>query len=125
MKRKPLIRYMAILVVVLLLVGLLVAIQAYRGTYLGEQQSPCGRFSLRYYESFNPFKMKWSMPGDAACTPEWIRLYSKNGEKLNELYTTSCETEVEPHWLNDELNLSDGVTIWKLPERSSMNERDQ
>ena len=115
MKRKRLVLLITVPVIVLLLGGLLTAILAYQGTYLGEQKSPDGRYSLRYYESFNPFKMKWSMPGDTACTPEWVRLYSKEGDKLNELYSTNCLREMDPLWDKNEVILPDGETIWKLP----------
>lgn len=116
MKRKRLIWLVSLPVVILLLGGLLAAVLAYRGTYLGEQQSPDGMFTLRYYKSFKPFAMVWSMPGDTACTPEWVRLYSHDNKKLNELYTTSCHREMEPHWYEDQVILPDGETIWKLPE---------
>lgn len=116
MKWKRLIKFIFIFLLVLLLGGLVVAVQVYRGTYMGEESSPDGRFSLRYYKTFHVFKMVWSMPGDSACTPEWIRLYSKDGEKLNELYTTSCSREMGPLWNESEVFLPDGVTVWKLPE---------
>jgi hypothetical protein len=115
MKRKHLVWYITVPVVILLLGGVLTAILAYQGTYLGEQQSPDGMYSLHYYKSFNPFVMAWSMPGDAACTPEWVRLYSKKGEKLNELYSSSCMREMNPLWDENEVVLPDGQTIWKLP----------
>jgi hypothetical protein len=73
-------------------------------------------FTLHYYKSFNPFRMVWSMPGDTMCTPEWIRLYNRNGDKINELYTTNCKREMEPHWHEDQVILPDGLTTWKLPE---------
>jgi hypothetical protein len=109
------VKIIALLTVTLALGGLLVAIQAYRGTLTGEQHNPSGTFSLRYYQSFNPFKTEWSMPGGSACKPFWIRLYSKDGEKLNELYTTNCRMEMDPLWSENEVFLPDGVTVWKLP----------
>jgi hypothetical protein len=116
MKRKHLIWLISVPIAFLLVSGLLTVFFAYRGTYLGEQQSPDGMFTLHYYKSFNPFRMVWSMPGDTMCTPEWIRLYNRNGDKINELYTTNCKREMEPHWYEDQVILPDGLTTWKLPE---------
>jgi hypothetical protein len=116
MIRKHLTGRIAIAIAVLFLGSILATALAYRGTYLGEQQRPDEMFSLHYYKSFNPFQMVWSMPGDTACTPEWVRLYNRDGEKLNELYTTNCKREMEPHWLEDQVILPDGETIWRLPE---------
>lgn len=120
MKRKHTLIFVAITVFALLLGGLVTAIQAYRGTYLGEEVSPDGMYSLRYYQSFNPFQLSWSMPGDAACTPEWVRLYSKEGEKLNELYTTNCQREMAPLWSDKKVFLPDGDTVWTIPD-SNLN----
>lgn len=116
MIRKRLMWRIALTITVLFLGGILAAGLAYRGTYLGEQQRPDGMFSLHYYKSFNPFQITWSMPGDTACTPEWVRLYNREDEKLNELYTTNCKREIEPHWFEDHVILPDGETIWRLPE---------
>jgi hypothetical protein len=115
MKQRHFLRVLLLAAVLVISGGLLLALLAYQGTYLGEQQSPDGMYSLRYYKSFNPFVMVWSMPGDTACTPEWVRLYSKAGEKLNELYSSSCMREMDPLWDKSEVVLPDGATIWKLP----------
>jgi hypothetical protein len=103
---------------VVAIVALLLSVKAYRGTLIGEHRSPDGAFSLRYYESFNLFEIVWSMPGDSACEPRWVRLFDKADHKLKEIYTTSCNLENRPRWLETELILPDGETIWKLPDRS-------
>jgi hypothetical protein len=89
----------------------------YHGILLGEEHSPDGKYSLRYYRAYNPFVMVWSMPGDSACKPRWIRLYGKDGDKLEEMYTTDCSLENPVYWLDSELILPDGDTIWRLPEK--------
>lgn len=61
----------------LLLAGSSLALYAYAGAYLGEESSPNHQYTLRYYRSLNPFKVVWSVPGDSACQPRWIRLYDK------------------------------------------------
>jgi hypothetical protein len=109
------IKIITLLTAALLLGGSLVALQAYRGTLTGEEHSPDGAFSLRYYQSFNPFKIEWSMPGGSACKPFWIRLYSKDDEKVKELYTTNCQMEMDPLWSENEVFLPDGETVWSLP----------
>jgi hypothetical protein len=116
MIRKRLVWLIVTPVTVILLGGIIAAFLFYRGTYLGEQPHPQGGFSLRYYKSYNPFQMVWSMPGDSACTPEWVRLYNRDGEKLNELYSTNCKRGMEPHWLEGQVILPDGETIWSLPQ---------
>jgi len=120
MKKKRLLSFILATALVLLLGSVFTAIQAYRGTYIGEDTSPDGMFTLRYYKSFNPMRIIWSMPGDTACTPEWVRLYDSNDEKLNELYSTSCQREMDPRWINKKVYLPDGVTVWILP-RASVN----
>lgn len=106
-----------ILAIILILVITLVSlgIYTYRGSYLGEESSPNKAYSLRYYSTINPLKMFWSMPGGSSCKPRWIRLYDKSGAKLNELYTTDCALEMPINWLDKELILPDGNTIWNLP----------
>ena len=113
MKRKS--RYLIVFAALLLGSGILLAMGTYCGSLLGEEHSLDGAYSLRYYKTLNPFGMVWSMPGDAACEPLWIRLYDRKDTKLAEMLTTNCELENEPRWLERELILPDGKTIWKLP----------
>jgi len=115
MKQKHSVWIITVAAVALLSSVLLTAIQVYQGTYTGEQRSPDGMYSLRYYKSFIPFVKVWSMPGDTPCTPEWVRLYSKDGEKLNELYSSNCLREMDPLWDKNEVILPDHETIWQLP----------
>lgn len=87
------------------------------GVFLGEEFSPDRAYSLRYYRSFNPFRMIWRMPGSSVCKPRWIRLYDKDGTQLNELSTTDCAFENPTYWFHDEVVLPDGVTVWRLPQK--------
>ena len=103
------------LLLVLAATGL--GIYAYRGSYLGEEYSPNKEYTLRYDSSINPFKMYWSMPGDSACRPMWVRLYDQSGAKLNELYTTSCELGMRASWYDQQVTLRDGNTMWDLPSK--------
>ena len=104
----------------LILTGTGLSLYAYRGVYLGSENSPNNNYSLRYYSSFNPFKIFWSMPGGSACEPRWIRLYDKSETKLNELYTTSCALEMQAHWIEKQVILPDGNTIWELPSSGNL-----
>ncbi len=115
MKRKRLTWFFFISVILLLLTGLLLVLRAYFGVYLGENRSPDGKFTIRYYDSPNPFRMKWSMPGDSACSPVWVRLYNKDGDKLNEMYTTNCQLGMDPFWSGNQVFLPDDETGWELP----------
>jgi len=99
----------------LMLAGAGISIFAYRGVYLGTEISPNKKYSLHYYRSYNPFRMFWSMPGGSACEPRWVRLYGVSEKKLNELYTTSCALEMQATWLDKQVILPDGDTIWELP----------
>lgn len=90
-------------------------VYTYRGIFLGEEYSPNKEYLLRYYSSFDPFSMYWSMPGGTACKRRWVRLYNKEGNKLNEIYTTDCALENQAQWLDTELILPDGNTVWVLP----------
>ena len=103
------------IVAVLIFIALALGSVAYFGTLLGEESSPDKKYTLRYYSSINPFKIYWSMPGDQACRPRWVRLYTQSGVKLNEKYTTSCELEMAAVWIKSEVILPDGETIWTLP----------
>lgn len=101
----------------LILAGVVLGVLAYRGVYLGAENSPDNKYTLRYYRSHNYFKLFWSMPGGPACEPRWIRLYDGAETKLNELYTTSCALEMSVSWLDKQVILPDGSTIWELPDR--------
>lgn len=107
---------LAAITLLLIFVGAGLWFYTYRGVYLGAEDSPNSEYSLRYYSSFNPFRMLWSMPGDSACTPRWVRLYDKSENKLKELYTTSCELEMPANWLDKQVVLPDGKTVWGLPK---------
>ena len=107
-----------IVVGIVVFAGIGLGVYVYRGIFLGEEYSPNKAYSLRYYSSFNIFHMEWSMPGDSACKPRWVRLYDKNGTKLNELYSSDCALENQVHWLDTEIILPDGVTVWRLPGRA-------
>ncbi len=87
---------------------------AYRGNYIGQENHPNGDFSLRYYSTFNPFKMEWSMPGGSSCKPRWVRLYNREGSKLNEVLLTDCDMEMEAQWVENQVILPDTETIWDL-----------
>ena len=103
----------------LITVSASLGIHAYRGTYLGSEDSPNKKYSIRYYSSFNPFRMFWSMPGGSACEPRWVRLYDNAETKLQEVYTTSCALEMEVNWLGKQVILPDGKTIWQLSNSSN------
>ncbi len=81
---------------------------------LGEEFSQNKKYSIRYYESFAPFKVNWTMPGDESCKPIWVRLYNDSGNKINEVFSNNCELENEITWLEKEVILPDGNTIWAL-----------
>lgn len=87
----------------------------YLGSYLGEDHSPDQKYMLRYYSSDNPFKTSWSMPGGSSCDPRWVRLYDRQGRKLNEIYTNDCALENPVTWLEGKVVLPDGETVWDLP----------
>lgn len=103
---------------VLLLGGALLTVLSGRVTLIGEQHNPDGMFALRYYRVFHPLRMVWSMPGDSACEPRSARLFAKDGSELNGMQTTSCDLENQPRWLETELVLPDGKTVWQLPPRT-------
>jgi hypothetical protein len=107
---------LASVALLLVLAGAGLGLYAYLGVYLGAESGPNNEFSLRYYRSFNPFRMYWSTPGGTACEPRWIRLYDKSGNKLHELYTTSCALEMPVNWLDGQVVLPDGNTVWALPD---------
>lgn len=107
--------YLKYLLIALILAIMVTGFLAYHGQYLGQEKSPNGMYTLKYYSSFNPFKMQWSMPGSSSCKPRWIRLYDKQGNKLKELFTTECEMEMPVRWLDKQAILPDGKTIWQLP----------
>lgn len=103
------------IVIILLLIAIGLSTFAYIGSYIGEEKSPDQNYTLKYFKSFNPLKIYWSMPGGKACEPRWIRLYDQTNKKLNQLYTTSCELEMQVTWTNNQVFLPDGKTIWPLP----------
>lgn len=113
---KPVLASIALL---LILAGAGLGLYAYQGTLLGSENSPNGEFTIRYYRSFNPFRIIWSMPGSSACEPRWVRLYDKSDTKLYEHYTTSCSLEMQVNWLDRQVVLPDGTTIWELPRAGS------
>lgn len=107
--------YLKFSLLLIVVLTLLTAFLAYRGQYLAQESSPTGEYTLKYYSSFNPFKIQWTMPGDSSCKPRWVRLYNKNGDKLNELYSNDCAIEMQVSWFDDQVVLPDGETIWPLP----------
>jgi hypothetical protein len=109
-------KYSLLLIIIAIIIT---AYLAYKGNYLGEESNPDGEYTLKYYSTFNPFKMQWSMPGGSSCKPRWVRLYNKAGDKLNELYTTDCAMEMDARWIGGEVILSDGNTMWTLPGSNS------
>lgn len=117
MKRNITILIFTLFAILSLSGGAWLAFRYYHGSYLGEEQSPDGKFSLRYYKSVDPFRIRWSMPGDGACDPLWVRLFDQKGRQLNELRSSSCMRENQVLWTDGEVFLSDGITVWKLPER--------
>ena len=105
------IKYVSVLLIIVLIV---LIIFSYRGKFIGELTSSNGKYTLRYYSSFNPLKMEFSFPGGSSCKPMWIRLYNDDGKKLNQMYTSSCAQENKVTWLEDKVLLPDGETIWPL-----------
>ena len=100
----------------IILVIIITAIMAYRGSYIVQENYPNGEFSLKYYSTFDPFKIQWSMPGGSSCMPRWIRLYNREGSKLNEVLLTDCDMEMKAHWIENPMILPDTKTIWNLQE---------
>jgi hypothetical protein len=88
----------------------------YKGSYLGEEISPDGRYVLKYYRTWNPFKTYVSMPGGPDCKPTWVRLYDKSGNKLNEFLISNCRLAMDTRWESDSVVLGDNDADWELPE---------
>lgn len=89
-----------------------VGLDIYLGNYLREERSPDQEHVLRYDSATDSFNLTWSLPGKSDCTPRWIRLYDRHGKKLNEMYTTDCALENPVIWLEGEVVLPDGKTVW-------------
>ena len=112
--------FIVIVIVIVLLMVVSIAIYTYRGTYLGEEFSDDKQYSLRYYSTIhplNPLRLSFSMPGGSACQPEWVRLYNSRGEKLNEILSSTCLREMDVSWLEGEVLIGDGETIWPLKKQ--------
>lgn len=88
---------------------------SYYGEFLYEEVSPNKEFSLRIYKKPGLFEMNFTMPGDSTCRPIWIRLYDSKGKKHNEMLSDDCSLEGKIFWLEHEVLMPDGSTIWKLP----------
>lgn len=84
----------------------------YSGTYTVSYVSPNGRYEIRYYRV-----MKISIDVMNECRPYyWVRLYDKQGNKMNEVLQDVCALDSTVLWHNKSVYLADSETIWKLPE---------
>lgn len=98
----------------LLLVLLLLSYRIfYLGFKTGESISPTGDFRLVFFYVPSLLDLRIHPPGDALDRYIWVRLYSREGDKLEEKLLTLSQLNDKP-WAGDAV-VPDSDIVWKLP----------